>query len=241
MTGEELKEQLVNQLTEFWSKIEETSAYNQLRDRYETLSAPQQRLAIAGTALLLAGILIYIPFTMLETSWSYEEDFVSQRDLIREMYKVQREIGETPQIPIPNSPEMIRQSIDSYIKSSGFLPEQIRGLNVTNPSSRLIPNKHVSGGLDLSMAKLTIRQVVDIAYKVMSSSPSTKVYELTVTNNSEDPKYQDLTIKLLALNVPDIKSLSALPDTEEDSKNTGNKNRRNSGSGRGSSNQEEDE
>ncbi len=219
MTSDELKEALLNRGKELWARIEESSSYNQIKDRYDSLAPTQQRLAFWGGVALIVFVVLYIPFTFLETSWEYEDEFVTKRDLIREMYRVQREVGEAPQIPVPLSPEMIRQAIDSYIKQSGFLPEQVKSLSVVGESSSgLLPKKHVQGAVEVSMAKLTIRQVVDVAFKVVTSSPSTKLYEMTITANSEDPKYQDVILKLLALNVPDVKSLTAPPPGAKDKK-----------------------
>ena len=215
MTADELKEMVVGRGKEIWSKIEESSSYNQLKDRYDSLPPTQQKVVFWGSIATLVLIVLYIPFTFLQSSWAFEEEFVIKRDLIREMYRVQREVGEAPQVPIPSSPEAIRQTVDGYIKSSGFLPEQIKSLSVLGEaSSRLLPKKHVQGAVEVSMAKLTIRQVVDVAYKVVTSSPSTKLYEMVVSANGEDPKYQDVNLKLLALNVPDVKALTAPPPVD---------------------------
>ena len=128
MTADELKEMVVGRGKEIWSKIEESSSYNQLKDRYDSLPPTQQKVVFWGSIATLVLIVLYIPFTFLQSSWAFEEEFVIKRDLIREMYRVQREVGEAPQVPIPSSPEAIRQTVDGYIKSSGFLPEQIKSL-----------------------------------------------------------------------------------------------------------------
>ncbi|MNY66926.1 hypothetical protein D3C86_2044270 [compost metagenome] len=64
--------------------------------------------------------------------------------------------------------------------------------------------------VQVNLAKLNRRQVIDLGYQFQSLNPSVKLKDMVMTANREDSRYFDVFYKLVALAVP---SLTAEPDT----------------------------
>jgi hypothetical protein len=82
------------------------------------------------------------------------------------------------------------------------LPEQIKGANASASKSQLIPDNLLEGALEVRLAKLNIRQIVDLGYKFQNVSPSVKMKDLVISANLEDNRYFDVIYQLVALAVP---------------------------------------
>ncbi|ASD64045.1 hypothetical protein [Bdellovibrio bacteriovorus] len=199
---DDLKEKLVSDARVTWERIQESGAYNQLRDRYENMTPAMQKLTLVGGVALVSLIILSIPYGKYTQSNEYVSEFESKRMTIRELLKVSRESSEVPQIPQAPSMDMIRNNIDNQIKAANLLPEQIKGTEIQENNSNLVPKNLTEGLLQVSLAKLNIRQVLDLGYQFQSINPSVKMKDMVMTANREDNRYFDVVYKLVALAVP---------------------------------------
>ncbi|AHZ84133.1 hypothetical protein Bb109J_c1436 [Bdellovibrio bacteriovorus] len=199
---DDLKEKLVSDARVTWERIQESGAYNQLRDRYENMTPAMQKLTLVGGVALVSLIILSIPYGKYTQSTEYVGEFESKRMTIRELLKVSRESSDVPQIPQAPSMDMIRNNIDNQIKAANLLPEQIKGTEVQENNSNLVPKNLTEGLLQVSLAKLNIRQVLDLGYQFQSINPSVKMKDMVMTANREDNRYFDVVYKLVALAVP---------------------------------------
>ncbi|WP_374032646.1 hypothetical protein [Bdellovibrio bacteriovorus] len=143
---DDLKEKLVSDARVTWERIQESGAYNQLRDRYENMTPAMQKLTLVGGVALVSLIILSIPYGKYTQSNEYVSEFESKRMTIRELLKVSRESSEVPQIPQAPSMDMIRNNIDNQIKAANLLPEQIKGTEIQENNSNLVP-KNLTEGL----------------------------------------------------------------------------------------------
>lgn len=218
MNLDDLKERFSSEGRQLWERIQESSAYNQMRDRYENLTPAKQKLALMGTGVLIALIILAVPFSNFNESSDAEHDFEDKRNTIRELLKVSREASEVPDIAQPPSMEALRSNIDNLLKNANLLPEQMKGIQPTDGSSNLIPTNLSSGQLQVSLAKLNLRQIVDLGYQIQSVSPSVKVKDMLMQANRQDSRYFDVVFKLVALAVPAAQA----PDMPAPSAHAGN-------------------
>jgi hypothetical protein len=203
MTLDELKERLSSELSQTKERIEESAWFNQLRDRYENMSPAMQKLSVVGGAALVSLVILSIPYSYFSTSTTYVEEFEGKRSTIRELLKVTRESSEVPNIiPAPN-PDMLRGNIENQLKAANLLPEQMRGTQAVGNGSALIPKNLTQGVLEVSLAKLNLRQVIDLGYQMANISPSVKMTDLAMTANREDSRYFDVVFKMVSLAVPE--------------------------------------
>ncbi|MGZ3775494.1 MAG: hypothetical protein ACXVCY_12500 [Pseudobdellovibrionaceae bacterium] len=202
MNFDDLKDRIISDARTTWERIQESGAYNQLRDRYENMTPAMQKLTLIGSVTFVTFLILYVPYSHFSSSKDFVGDFESKRMTIRELLKVSRESAEVPQIPQAPSAAAIRTNIENQIKSANLLPEQIKGTQVSESDSKLIPKTLTESVLQVNLAKLNLRQVLDLGYQFQSISPSVKLKDLIMNANREDSRYFDVTYKLVALAVP---------------------------------------
>ncbi len=213
MNFDELKERISSEIKQAWGQFQESSFYNQMRDRYDNMTPAMQKLSIAGTSFVISLIILSIPYTSYNQSQENVNEFEDKRSLIRELLKVSREASEVPNIPQPPPIESLKTTADSQLKNANLLPEQIKSVEVASVPSKLIPQNMSAGALIINLAKLNLRQVIDIGYQLQAISSSVKMQDLTMTANREDLRYFDVSYHLIALAVPTVNT--SAPEPEE--------------------------
>ena len=204
---EELRDQLKTTAQSAWEKIQDSEAYQQLSDKYQSLSPSGQKVAQAITALVLAGVVFYSPISQLQISSELLVQFEDKRTLIRDMFKTYRESsGGLQMTPAPQVTELI-SSIQSSLQNARLIPEQIVEVNPSQSEGRLIPSSLQQGVVEVKLAKLNLRQVVDIGLQLANISSAVKVKDMLMQANAEMAGYFDVSYKLYALKVPE-----ALPE-----------------------------
>lgn len=200
---DEIKEQTKASLQQTWERIQESEAYNQLNDKYQSLSPTGQKIAQAVTAVVLAGIVFYSPISQLQLSSELLTQFEDKRTLIRDMFKTYRESsGGLQMAPAPQVNELVA-SIQGSLQGAKLIPDQILSVNPTQPEGRLIPANLQQGVVEVKLAKLNLRQVVDIGLQLANISQAVKVKDMLMQANAEMAGYFDVTYKLYALKVPE--------------------------------------
>ncbi len=202
MNFDDIKDNLKSQLGQTWSRFEDSSAYNQLRDRFENLTPTNQKLVLVGAGALTALLIFSIPFSYYSTSSEYVTTYEDKRGLIRELLKVTRESNEVPDLPTAPKADMLKNAIEGQLNMAKLLPEQMKGIEVMAAETGLIPKGLLESGLRVSLAKLNLRQIIDIGYNIQAISSSVKMNALNITANPEDPRYFDVEMRLVSLAVP---------------------------------------
>lgn len=200
---DDLKEQLKASFQTTWERIQESEAYNQLNDKYQSLSPSGQKVAQVVTAVLIAGVVFYSPISQLQISSELLAQFEDKRTLIRDLFKTYRESsGGLQMSPAPQTGDLV-SSIQSSLQGAKLIPEQIVSVNPTQPEGRLIPANLQQGVVEVKLAKLNLRQIVDIGLQLANISQAVKVKDMLMQANAEMAGYFDVTYKLYALKVPE--------------------------------------
>lgn len=204
MAFEELQDQIKEKLTEAWERVEESPTYNNLREKYETLSPNAQKGLIAGTVLFFALILLSFPYSYYSGSSTYIEEFESNRGLIRSLLKASRIASDTS-TPISVLPHELKSRIQNDLSTLQLLPEQVGGvidLDVSTLGGAVAPASIKQDAVGVSLKKLNLKQVVDIGFQLQKISPSVKMVGLEVIAGSPDPHYFDALYKLVIFSMP---------------------------------------
>jgi hypothetical protein len=198
---DDIKERMKSESTRLWEQIQGSTAFNQLKDRYENLTPTVQRLLIVGGIVIICGILISVPLTSYLSSNDEIETYETQRDLIHDLFKVQQDMQTTSGLtPVPGI-DSLASKVDSQLHSSTLMPEQIRGVSVETIPANL-PREHIDGAMKVSLTKLNLRQIVDIGHQIMSINPAIKMMDLSIEANFQEPKYFDVIYKFISLKIP---------------------------------------
>lgn len=200
---DEIADQLKTSAQQTWERIQESEAYNQLNDKYQSLSPSGQKVAQVVTALLVAGIVFYSPISQLQVSSELLAQFEEKRTLIRDLFKTYRESsGALQMTPAPQAGELI-STIQSSLQGSKLIPEQIVSVNTSEAEGRLIPTSLQQAVVEVKLAKLNLRQIVDIGAQLANISQAVKVKDMLMQANADMAGYFDVTYKLYALKVPE--------------------------------------
>ena len=201
---EDLKEQIKASIDSVGQKIQETSLYINAKDRYDTMNPASQKITRLVVGFLIVLILVFYPMSLFFSSQSTINAFEEKRNLIRELFKTYRESSSRPDISVPPQMESLKSTINSIIATADLTPEQIMGVNVASFEGNLIPQTLVNNILEVKLAKLNIKQIVDIGTSIIGISNSVKMKDMAITPHPADPRYSDVTFKLYSLNVPEV-------------------------------------
>lgn len=200
---EELKDQLKSSLLSGWERIQESESYNQLSDKYQSLSPSGQKITQAITAVIIAGVVFYSPISQLQISNELMAQFEDKRTLIRDLFKTYRDsTGGLQMAPAPQVAELI-STIQSSLQNAKLISEQIIAVDPSQAEGRLIPSSLQQGVVEVKLAKLNLRQVVDIGLQLANISSAVKVKDMMMQANAEMAGYFDVSYKLYALKVPE--------------------------------------
>lgn len=184
-------------------RVRESDAYIQLQDRYQNLSPSGQKLARAGAVLFILFIFLFVPLSYLASSSQSITMFESKRDLIRDLFRTYRESSSTQNVAVPPPSDSLRSSVQAIIQRAELTPEQNLGVAESSVEGRLIPQNLISSVLDIKLAKLNLKQIVDIGGAIAAISDSVKMKDVTIVANGQDNRYYDVTYKLYSLKVPE--------------------------------------
>lgn len=200
---EESLEQIKAQLQSVWEKIQESEAYNQLNDRYQSLSSTGQKAVQAFGILIILGAFLFSPLSQLTTSQSLISEFESKRSLIRDLFKAYRDSSTSTQIhPAPMSSELI-SNIQSSLSNARLIPEQIIAVSTSQAEGKLIPANLLMDVIEVKLSKLNLRQIVDIGTQLTNISDAVKVKDMIIRAHAELAGYFDVDFKLYSLKVPE--------------------------------------
>jgi len=199
---DDIKEQIKTTAIRIGHSIQESEGYQKLQDRYQSLNPSSQKLVWVGGAVLAAGIILFYPLSQISSSQSSMTEFEDKRGLIRDLFKTYRESSAQASIPVPPEISALKGTIESILSGANLLPEQHVGVIETAAEGRLIPQSLVSHVLEVKLAKLNLKQIVDIGSAIAAISNSVKMKDLVITAHPADTRYFDVTYKMYALNVP---------------------------------------
>lgn len=212
-----LKEQFKILGNKIGQQIQESPSYAQAQDRYENMSPSMQKLSISLTVLVIVFIILFFPVSHLSESYTALSLFEEKRNLIRDLFHTYRESSAAPDIAAPPSYEGLRSSVQSIIAREELLPEQQLGISDGPFEGRLIPQALVSNILLVKLAKLNLKQIVDIGSAITAISESVKMKDLLISANRQDTRYYDVTYKLYSLKVPEP-NIEPSPEPEKNIK-----------------------
>lgn len=199
----EIKERLLSELKQLWDRIQDSTIYNQLRDRYGNLSPQMQKITLLGFVFVVGFLFFSVPWGYWQESNQSVTQFENRRDLIRKLLKSSRDASDVPDIPAPPSSDSLTADIQNILTQNQLLAEQIKGVNASLVDSNIIPSGMAQGGVTVTLTKLNLKQIVEVGYKIKAISPTVKMTGMQITPNRESPQYLDVVFKLASLMVPE--------------------------------------
>ena len=216
---EDLKDRVKATATRIGEQIQESEAYAKMQDRYQSLSSTGQRLVWIVSVLVVALVILFYPLSKITTSQDLITSFEEKRSLIRDLFKTYRESSGQSSVQVPPPQDTLRNAVETILTVANLIPEQRVGMIQGAPEGRLIPASLVSHVLEVKLAKLNLKQIVDIGTSITGISDSVKMKDMIIAAHAQDTRYYDVTYKLYSLNVPEP-TQELPPEPEPKKKNT---------------------
>ena len=202
---DDLKDRFKSEWAQTVERFNENPLVEKVKDRFENLNSIQQKLVLFGCTAFLLLIVFSVPWGWYSNSSDTEAEYLAKRDLIRELFKTQKESMNVPNIPLAPSPTSLKSRIEDQLSQEiRLLPEQIVSVDTMSASITGVPPQHIQGGVIVQLDKLNIRQAIDIGKKLVNISPSVKMKDFNLTASSEKAGYFKVSYFLVSLNVPDL-------------------------------------
>jgi len=204
----ELFDQLKDVLMVRWEQFQETDTYISLRDRYDNLSARNQKIAIFSVFVILFLMIFMIPYSWLNESRDSVTQFEETKSTIQELLQVSQDAKSLPPQTETVSAADIKSRVDKALAEKGISKDQIVSVSegqFTNPTgSNLIPAQILASGLEVNLKKLNLKQLVDLGYEFDHISPLVKILNLNVSANKDDVHYYDAAFRVASFTVKDM-------------------------------------
>ncbi len=195
--------------SELWGRVQETPVYNNIREKYETLTPTTQRGVMIGAIALGVILLLMWPYTYLADSASLNDNYVSNRDLIRKLLRASRLAADAVNLPRTVDVSSLKSQLQDTLGQFSLLPEQNAG--VIDIESKTLGSSMSAGNLKLSalgvsLKKLNLEQMIDIGDALQGKNPNVKLSGIEITASQPDNHYYDVLYKLAIYNMPIINS-----------------------------------
>ncbi len=205
MAFEELREQLTQQFKDLAHRVQDSPAFQSLKEKFDDLPPQQQRLLIIVLVAFTGFFVLSFPYDSWDRSSVAMQEFEERRDLVRELLKVTNETGEATQFPPNPSMGQIKADMEMRLQQFQLVPEQLGGINVEMPTrSSLFPTNRQEGALKVMLKKLNLRQLVDIVAQLQTIHSTVKLGNLSVDSHLPDPRYLDATLQFIMVKIPQV-------------------------------------
>ncbi len=203
MAFEELRDRIKDQAAELWSGIQETSAYNSLREKYESQTPIVQRIILAFGALVAVLIVLWLPLSFVFSSTDKMTQFDENRGLIVGMLHASRLGKESSPLPPPIDPGGLQMQVKGALASK-VVPEQIGAMNQlpTEVSAKLAPPGVVSSGIVVPIRQLNLTQILGVATAMANMGAGFKLIGLDVVQTDKQSHYYDVILKVAHFGLP---------------------------------------
>jgi hypothetical protein len=203
-----------DRINEIFSKItgriQESSAWNQITEKYNSLSPIAQKLSLIGASFLVILILLAIPGTFYFSSQSNLSEYEDRQALIHQLFHVTHAAAALPPSPANISSLDLQAQARNSLSAAHLLPEQIISVTDFTASIAGVPKTLEQAGAIISLAKLNLKQMVDIGSDLQLIHPMARLIGVEVKALPKDTHRFDVTYKLVAYS-PHIEGTSRAP------------------------------
>ncbi len=212
MAFEDLREQLKDRANEAMAKIQESSTFNTLRERYESQTPSVQRLIVIAGITLTILMILSIPMSYISSGSEYLSQFDENRQLIQGLLRAARSAKEPPALPPPQTPESLQGSIQRVVREAGLLPDQV-GPIASMPGEvykEFAPPGVSHTAMTVQLKKLNVDQILEIGNMLQNMAPGVKLIGIEVVQSEGQTHYYDMIAAVMSFGM-------ATPDVGEDS------------------------
>lgn len=213
MAFEGLQDKLKETWADLSSKIQESSAFNSLREKFESQPANVQKVILGAGALFAVLLVLYMPYSYLAESSQHMETFETNRTLITKLLRASRTSKEPSPLPPPMDSGSVRAMVERVLREKKLVPEQIGDMQAIpgNPGGNLVPAGVVQNGVAAQIKQLNVTQVLDIANTFQNLGPGTKLLGIDIVQTLGQTHYYDMIVRVVNFGIPAVADVGPDP------------------------------
>lgn len=192
-----LKDQLYDQFKELSERVQDSSLYVELKERFDLLPSQIQKLILVGSGLLFALFLISFPYGNISDSQLYESQFEENRELIRDLLRASTTLKQTSPLPTTASASAVESQIRGIIEDLRLGSEQVGNIQVIpNASTRLASKAVNQEAVSVQLKTLNLRQVTDAAHRFQNLGSGIQPISMQMSRASGQTHYYDVIFRI---------------------------------------------
>lgn len=204
MAFENLREQLKEKWSELSGKVQETSAFNSAREKYESQTPAVQRAIVLGGIAIVALMILSFPMSYISSSSGYLSDFQNNRNLIQGLLHASRSSKETAPLPPPMPYEALRSNVERALREKGLVPDQIGDMQAipNTPNGLVVPAAIIQTGIAVQVKKINVIQIIELANAVGNIGSGNKLIGMDIVQSMGQTHYYDVILKVMNYGLP---------------------------------------
>ncbi|MEC9284139.1 MAG: hypothetical protein VX642_15595 [Bdellovibrionota bacterium] len=205
MNLDDIKEQFFEQLNAYKERIQDTPAYNQIKERYDDLPPRNQKIVLISGGLLVIYIVLSIPLGSLSEASSKIDKYESTKSTLASLRKVSDQMSAIPNPPSAPASSSLSNSIKSMILSEGIAEDQIASTQSFSEENtgqfKSVPKSAEITGVRVSLKKLNIKQITSLLYKAQRQSRPAKITHLQMNPEGSEAGFFNLNFEIRGFNL----------------------------------------
>lgn len=201
---DDIKDLIRERSTIVWDRIQESSIYNNLSERYLSMPHSAQRGIVAAGVVAVLLFLLSIPYSFMDSASQHMAEFDERRTLIRELLKASRTGRDQSSLRSGPSVSALKNQLDGIFKAANLIPDQIGASQEADNSEtqNIIPKGITQTAVSVNLKKLNIRQVTDIGFELSKMHPAVKLFSVDIASSPGMKNYYDVTYKIISFVFP---------------------------------------
>ena len=227
---DDLLDQIGDGFRQLSSRLQESSAFNTLREKFDTLPTSTQGLLKTGSVAALICILFLVPISGILSSSAYIQEYEEKKQIIEGL--IQAEQTKRNGSPLP--PGLTSQSMQQRIQGTMQYLRLVDGQGPEmsplggNMAGNLVPKTIQQAGLNVNFFGLNLKQVSEIGAKLEAIDSSVKMIGLKIQPSKKFDEYYDASFQLVSFSLPELEAAGATGDSDASSERAGSRSRRGS-------------
>lgn len=221
MAFEELQDQLKDKWQEFKGQLDDSPAFNTLKERFETLNPTSQKAIIWSGIVIFTFFMFSCPYSYWSTSTEYVAEYETTRDMIRDLLKTSHIANQMGDVPSALTESQLRTEINRIVSDVRLLPEQNLGVDMVSANDfgrPLAPKQINQEGWLVRLQQLNTKQIAEIGFRLQNMNAGVKLAGMDLSVFSEDPRYYNAQYRLIKFITPE--------PAQNEEKTDGNNDRR---------------
>ncbi len=206
-------------------RIQESSLYSSLHERYLMLSPKMQKVLLIAIAIFAVFIVISPPLAKYHTSNENISDFKSRKDIAQKIIQFSKSGSSKLKTPKQITNYDLERTVKDFSKSPVINLNEGQATVRTRQSSKGLLGAD-QNSFTLVGTELNAEQSLNLAYSLKRYNASLIVTKLTFFENLKRPGYFDTEIHLDNLYTQPISSVLPKPDVSSNSNNKRRNSRR---------------